>query len=308
MKRFAIFCLTFLVLLHATFAWGSESETIDPQDDNMKSASVISGYMIKDDIFYTLGDSYFQSCFIGTMSKVTLNEMQEMVFNPARLERLLPNLYITLPQLELDADVVSDIVKFILGITSNLQEKYPDSFLFNAQMMTDLAEAGLGYLVAEPDIWLRPETYTAAMIPMCFYNHENGELVDGMYLLEITTTEDGAFRCALYSDPEHIIDYMVYVTIDSGKSSFQNALAQWYLVNYPIVKWQNFVIGTVRITNAVSYVGDEDNLNARVVARVQQGEELPVLFTTENGWYLVRCMENVFGYISPMGVEFLPKE
>jgi len=306
MKRIAALTLILIILLPAACAW---SESKDAQTDNALPSEGTPRYIIADDVYYEVGDSFFKTSFYGDMQAVKYSDsVGELVFNPASPERLLPNLYVTVPAFEMDEESIKDTIRFILEVTNYLQDHFPESNLFNVKMMADRADAGLGYMVAEQNIWLRPTTYPAALIPVCFYNDGNGDIFDGIYLLEVTPTAEGDFRCTLYNEPKHLAIYMAYVTIESSGSPFQLALAQWYLRYVYLENWNDHVTGYARIISSMGYVCDTDHVSARVLARVPVGEELPVLDESSNGWYWVRYEEGKFGYISPKGVEFIPKE
>jgi hypothetical protein len=309
MKRITALCLVFIALFPAAFAWGSGPS--DVQTDPSSSTQTKPWFTIADELFYALEDSFFQPTFIGNMKTVDLSESETLVFNSSReQDRLLPNLYITMSleePFEVNMEMIKAMVVRILGVTDYLQEAFPEEPLFNVKMMEDRAKSGLGYMVAEPDIWLLPESCSAVMIPVCFFDNESGNLVDDIYLLEVVATEEGALRYALYNNLKYVGKYIENVKISSDGSPFQAVLVQWYLQNYLEIMWEEIMIGTVCVVTAVGYVGEKDNINARVVARVWQGEEYPALTETENGWYLIRYAYKVFGFISPKQVEFFTK-
>jgi len=307
MKRITAFCMMLLALFFSASIWGlaSADEQTSP------------GVSIEDAAFFALGDSFFKSQFAGYVNTAKISETMTLMYNPNRGNRLLPNLLLTITEvdeLELNLDTVKNNALTILQVMDALQKKFPDAPVFNLQMVGDMEESNLGYMVPdEQGIWLWSQSHNAVIVPVALFNGETGELVDGMYLLEIVISEDEHIvRCALYNDAQYVAEYMDYVSVDPDRSEFEAALQQWYLQNYLFIHWEDSVIGTVRIIKSVAYVVDNPDFTAFPVARVYQGEEYQVGQyhvggKEECGWFLIRCADDKFGYLPETAVEFTLK-
>jgi len=306
MKRIIALCLIFLSL----FSFALAEEPVEEAAQQM-----VRGFVIENDVFFALEESFRMADFSGMMSSVELSETQTLVFNPEPVDRLLPALSVTLmdadPFTE-DADALAATLGSLIGVMQFLQEQFPDSFLFNEEMAALYADSGLSYLVAEPELWLWPASAGAVFVPVCFYENRRGTLIDDMYLLEILAAEDGALCYILYNDPQRVADYMEFVTVTADDSAFQYALAFWYLKNYMLtavdIEHEEGALGMLRVQNALCFVRASSDTASRIVARVRRGEWYPVLSMAENGWYEIRLTDGEIGFISPNLVEFFPRE
>jgi len=291
-------------MFHAALAWGSESADaqISPEPT---SAGITAGFIIKDDEYFKMTNAFFEHEFVDAMTSVELTETFTLMYNPARVNRLLPYLFVTRTDAD-PFDVGEDmvIVRMIIEATIRLRDKFPDAFLLNREMVEALKNKRLGYMMAEPEIWLWPESRSSVIIPLCFYDRRSMEIVDGFYLLEVTPVDEGALRYyQMYNNSQYVEDYLSHVEINSDKSPFQRALLYWYIQHF-LSTWEDRVMGTVRVIETESLVMDDNRVDANVVTSVSSGEEYPTLGKTDNEWYLIHYAEKAFGYISSKEVDF----
>jgi hypothetical protein len=284
-----------------------------PEEDT--SDKMVRGFVIDNDVFFALEETFRMTDFSGEMSSVDLSETQTLVFDSKPVDRLLPTLSVTLSEADPfseDADELASTLGSIIGVMQYLQEQFPDTFLFNDEMASEYETSGLGYLVAEPELWLWPDSAGAVFIPVCFYENARGTLVDDMYLLEVLAVEDGGLCYILYNDPQRVADYMEHVTVNADASAFQYALAFWYLKNYMLtaidIEQEEGAAGMLRVLNTLCFVREFSDSSSRIVSRVKRGEWYPVLSIAENGWYEIRLTDGSIGYISSNLVEFFPRE
>ena len=321
MKRIVAFLAALLALLPFAPAFGSDADTTSSGPSATPTITVplpfeVPGFVIETGVFFAMEDAFFQADFVGDMKTIALNDAQTLVFNPAGdAARLFPNFYVMAADAEpfgADADAASAIMGSLIATMQYLQEQFPDQFLINNEIIT--AHGGsLSYMVSEPEIWLWPDSMSAVLLPVCFYENENRALVDGICLLEVASTAEGALRYALYNDPRHVTDYMAHVTVSSENGPFQAVLALWYIQNFSQTTAegagdQDTVIGMARISSLTRYVRASDDKAAKVIATARNGEEFPVFAVTENGWYLIRYSSGEQGYIISDGVEYHPSE
>ena len=240
MKRTASLFLALLILFLAAPNWRTAFANAQTDPSPVPPIKIplpfeITGVVIDNDVFFAMEDAFFQADFMGEMKNITLNDTQTLTFNPAGdTDRLLPNLFVTMTDADPfkpDVEAVASTVGTLIMTMQFLQEQFPDAFLFNTKLESVYAEAGLSYLVAEPEIWLWPKSMSAVLLPVCFYENADRELVDGIYLLEVVSTMDGAMRYALYNDSQHVVDYMAHMEITTGSSPFQTVLALWSAQN-----------------------------------------------------------------------------
>jgi len=300
MKRLTALFLVFLLL-----------PAVAPAEEPAKA---VQGFIVDNDAFFMLEERFLQKDFSGSMGSVELSETQLLVFNPEPIERLLPNLAVTLTNadpLTEDSEALATTLGSLIQAMQYLQGQYPDVFVFNNEIAAAYDEAGLSYLVAEPELWLWPETGNAVFVPVCFYESASGALIDGMYLMEVMAAEDGALCYLLYNDPEHVASYLEHVKINADDSSFQYALALWYVQNYLMnqkIAFEDDAVGAVCVVNNVCHVRVSSDAASNIVARVGRGEWYPVLSVAENGWYQIRLGDGRIGYISPMLVDFYGRD
>ena len=277
-------------------------------------AEDLYGFVIDEDVFYAMEMAFSQGDFTGKMNSVDLSETQTLVFDPTQTERLMPNLAVTVAEAEAftaDAEAVAATLGSLIETMQYLQDRFPETFFFNNEMVSPYSEDGLSYLVAETDIWLWPESLGAVLIPVCFYENKGGMLIDGIYLLEVKAPEENTLCYILYNDPRHVADYMMHVTINSEGSPFQRALAYWFVQNYYSETYDEAAhvvmedsIGMVLVTVNNCNIREQSNTDSRVVARASRDDEYPVLSIADNGWYQIRYADGMAGYISPTLVEF----
>ena len=322
MKRIIALFLILFSLFSVVLAEAPETEEL-PQEEpaemeeisDEESSQMVRGYVIENDVFFTMEENFRQADFSGEMGSVDLSETQTLLFNPTPVDRLLPALSVTITDADPfseDADALAATLGSLIGVMQYLQEQFPDSFLFNEEMAAPYEDAGISYLVAEPEIWLWPSSAGAVLMPVCFYENRRGTLIDDMYLMEVMAVEDGGLCYILYNDPQHVADYIEHVTITADDSAFQYALAFWYLKNYMLsstdIEQEEGALGMLRVTNTLCFVRASSDTGSRIVARVRRGEWYPVLSEAENGWLEIRLTDGTVGFISPNLVEFFPKE
>lgn len=324
MKRIIALCLVFLSIFSFALAEAPVQEDVQADEliaDEIAESSeeapqqMVSGFVIDNETFFALEERFRISEFSGTMSSVDLSETQTLVFNQEPVNRLLPTLAVTIADAEPfkeDANELASTVGSLIGVMQYLQDQFPDTFMFNNVMAEAYDGVGLGYLVAEPELWLWPESAGAVFIPVCFYENRRGTLIDDMYLLEVMAVEDGGLCYILYNDPQYVADYMEYVTVTADASAFQYALAFWYLKNYMLtatdIEHEQGAAGMLRVLNTLCFVRASSDTASQIVARVKRGEWYPVLSIAENGWYEIRLTDGTIGYISSNLVEFFPRE
>jgi len=306
MKRTLALCLALLALLWAIPPAIAEDVT------------VVRGFVIEDGVFRAM-DETFRQDISGVMSSIALNETQTLTFRPGLTDRLLPNLAVTVAGADSfaeDVETLAATVGSLIETLQVLQQQFPEAFLFNDEKAQAYAAVGLSYLVAEPELWLWPESAYAVLVPVCFYENEGGQLVDGIYLLEVTATSGGTLCYILYNDPQHVADYMAHMTVSADQSPFQHALAFWYVQNYleQVLEEaggapEEATVGTVQVIHSSDVnVRPTSDAASRAVAWAKPGAEYPVLSVAENGWYRIRCTDGVTGYISPNLVRFTAGE
>lgn len=290
-------------------------ETDGTDNEVYEATQMVQGFVIDNDAFFALEEYFRTTDFSGEMSSVELSETQALIFNPSPVDHLLPTLSVTITEADPfseDANELAATVGSIVGVMQYLQEQFPETFLFNNEMASLYDGIGLGYLVAEPELWLWPESAGAVFVPVCFYENRRGTLIDDMYLLEVLAIEDGGLCYILYNDPQRVADYMEHVTVNADASPFQYALAFWYLKNYMLtsadIEQEQGAAGMLRVLNTLCFVREASDTGSRIVARVKRGEWYPVLTIAENGWYEIRCTDGTIGFISPNLVEFFPRE
>lgn len=232
MKKAIAFLLFLFLLLSTSLAEASSVNSMN------KPVETVRGFVIENTMFSDMENVFQQNTFSAEMSAVALSETQTLVFNPKQVDHLLPNLIMTLTDAESfteDVDTLVSVLGSLIGTMQYLQDQFPDSFLFNDEMIAEYAESGVSYAVSEPEIWLWQESAGAVFIPVCFYENGSGMLVDGIYLLEVLVTDTGSLCYMLYNDSQCVVDYMAHVTIGAGNSPFQQALAFWYLQNHLLI-------------------------------------------------------------------------
>lgn len=305
-----------LSVLFGAFLLFSVSLAEEPTSEHVvsvlaESKKEVQGFVLPNSIFFGMDQFFRQADFSGELASVVLSETQTLIFNSKKTDHLLPNLTVTLTEAKSfteDVDTLVSALGSLIGTMQYLQEQFPEEFLFNEELFEQYDDVGVSYAVAEPEIWLWQESARAVFIPVCFYENENGTLIDNMYLLEVVAADKGTLSYILYNDPQCVMDYMAHVTVSADGSPFQQALVFWYLQNHLLADEgstdvADSTIGMVRITNEDGFIRYSNDANSRVVKHVQQGEEYPVLSVEGNGWYKVLC-EDGKGYISSKVVEF----
>ena len=295
----------------------------------------VSGFVMEVQNFAEMEQRFRERGFSGDVSSVALSYTQTFALAIEEAVRLMPDVSLQMQEaaeLVEDTDQMVSAVQYLLEVALLLQENFPDVFVFNMEMAQAHAETGFGYAIAEPELWLWAANAQGVMLPIYFHDETTGELVDGVYLLNVINSANGGVYYALYNDVETVVEYLMSVELNSGSSLFQQTVIQWYIDNFVEQGTSEAEGGnapdagdisetttpeSAKDTDTQDYIGfakvtasgsanvrKAGNGESEVVGAVIEGSSYKVLSIDENGWYELLLSDGATGFISPKLVKF----
>lgn len=263
-----------------------------------------SGMVLEDNIYSQMDDAFFDETFGGEVSSVQISDTVRFSFVPQAPEGMLPNLLIELADgaslPETPEDMLT-VVHSIIETAQYLQAEFPDAFIFNNALAQTYSEAGLGFTIAEPEIWLWTAARNSVLLPFYFHEQVENAFADGMYLLSLRQSVDGKNYYTLYTNPAYVAEYMRTVPLDASQSQIQTALMVWLVEQY--IATSESPAETEETAIHLTVTALKANLRASasaesdVVAAVYKDERLKLLGAAENGWLEVETEAGQQGFI-----------
>lgn len=295
-----------------------------------EETTTVTGYVMERAAFYQMEEAFRTLTFEKEMHSIELTGTQTLMYIPQKTNAMVPSLTVLIQEpvgLADDVDEMVSIVQSVLDTLLYLQSGNPDAFLFNHDLAAEYEETGMSFAVAEPEVWLWADDGRSVMLPIYFYDNTNGNIIGDVYLFTITHVSESSGYCALYTDPEPVVDYLMSVEMNTASSAFQSTVIGWYLANFvedetraqgtdtaenslgeaaPVTGNETEAAGgpeavviAVRSGNARS----EGDTNAKIVGVVQKGQVYDVLSVSSKGWYEIELSSGERAYISPALVE-----
>lgn len=291
----------------------------------------VSGFVMEKQMFAEMVQRFRTRGFAADVNSVTLSQTQLYTLAVEAPDRLMPDVALQMSEaaeISEDVEEMTATVQYLLEIALLLQEKFPEVFVFNVDMVQAHVETGFGYAIAEPELWLWADNAQGVMLPVFFHDETTGELIDGVYLLNAVNLSEGGVYYTLYNDAETVVDYLMSVELNSGKSLFQRMVIQWYITSFV----EQGIAGDEKVANTAddgaagekgedagtqAYIGfaritasdsanvrSEGNGEAAIVGAVRAGNTYKVLSVSESGWYELLLTDGTTGYVSPKLVDY----
>lgn len=279
----------------------------------------VAGYVLEADAFAAMEEGFRTAAFDGEMYTVELTETQTLMFVPEETEHIVPSFTVMIREpvaLVDDLDEMVAIVQSMLEMMQMQQGLHPEAMAFNNEMVQPYLETGLGFAVADRSIWLWAEDGSGMMLPIYLHDATTNALADSLYLLSICRASADSGYYALYNEAAQVVEYLSHVEIRSDASTFQQALALWYMESFvseadlaaaqaeaSAPETEANVGDRVRVTTNGGNARAEGSEDAEVVQRIAQGKEYTVVSVTDQGWYEIELEDGQTAFISSKIVE-----
>lgn len=273
------------------------------------SSACAVGVELTDEAFRQLDEGFFADSFGGEVGTVAISDTLAFSFAYEEPNGLMPGLFIqstegmSIPEAP---DEMLTVVLSIIETAQYLQSEFPEVFIFNAALAESYGETGLGFTIAEPELWIWSSTKDGVLLPLYFHEQAEGAMADEVYLLSLTQQSGGNAYYALYANPSYVVEYMKRIPLDASQSQFQVALMVWLVEKYVLddaqagqETAQSEEDTMVVVTAEKANIRASADADADLVASVYKNQQLKLLSVADNGWYEVETADGVRGFISP---------
>lgn len=192
-------------------------------------------------------------------------------------------------------DDMASILIAMLDDVDYIAESYDGAVIYDVEKANRYREgAGLAWIVGDTNTWLSSEHGVDLMMPMFFYSADNYEIIDGTVYLVILSTGGDESQLWVLADQPIVREYMQGVTLSPETNDIDVLLASWLQGPQPVGQ-----LGTVEITIRGANVRAGDSQESERVAKVQQGDQFPLMEVMASGWYRILLPDGQEGFVSP---------